>query len=155
MYRDRIRKPALESRVMSADQAAAFFRSGMTVGMSGFTKAGDCKALPDALARRAREDGLKLNILTGASLRNDSDGMMSEAGLIARRMPFQADSRLRRDINDGRVMFLDQHLSETVEQLRGGNLPGIDIAIVEAAAIREDGSIVPTTSVGNTASFIE
>lgn len=155
MYRDRIRKAALESRVMSAEQAATFFRSGMTVGMSGFTKAGDCKALPDALARRAREDGLKLNILTGASLGNDSDGMMSEAGLIARRMPFQADSRLRRDINDGRVMFVDQHLSETVEQLRGGNLPGIDIAIVEAAAIREDGSIVPTTSVGNTASFVQ
>src|SRR5690606_3861796 len=113
------------------------------------------KALPQALAQRAREDGLRLNLVTGASLGNDSDGMMAEAGLIARRMPFQADARLRKDINAGRVMFTDQHLSETVEQLRGGNLPGIDIAIVEAAAIREDGSIVPTTSVGNTASFVQ
>ncbi|MFA7669913.1 MAG: acetyl-CoA hydrolase/transferase C-terminal domain-containing protein, partial [Burkholderiaceae bacterium] len=70
-------------------------------------------------------------------------------------MPFQADARLRRDINAGRVMFMDQHLSETVEQMRCGSLPPIDIAIVEAAAIREDGSIVPTTSVGNTASFVQ
>ncbi len=155
MYRDRIRHTALESRVMSADQAATLFRSGMTVGMSGFTKAGDCKALPEALAQRAREDGLRLNVVTGASLGNDNDGMMAQAGLLARRMPFQADAVLRKEINDGRVMFLDQHLSETVEQLRCGSLPAIDVAVVEAVAIREDGSIVPTTSVGNTASFVQ
>ncbi|NYT23958.1 acetyl-CoA hydrolase/transferase family protein [Alcaligenaceae bacterium] len=154
MHRDRIRNMALERRIMSAEQAAALFRSGMTVGMSGFTKAGDCKALPHVLARRAHDDGLRLTLVTGASLGNDSDGMMADSGLIARRMPFQADARLRRDINAGRVMFMDQHLSETVEQLRCGSLPPIDVAIVEAAAIREDGSIVPTTSVGNTASFV-
>ena len=140
---------------MSADQAASLFRNGMTVGMSGFTKAGDCKALPAALAQRAREEGLSLTLITGASLGNDNDGMMAEAGLMARRMPFQADAVLRREINAGRVMFMDQHLSETVEQLRCGSLPGVDIAIVEAVAIREDGSIVPTTSVGNTASFVQ
>lgn len=155
MNRDRIRNAALESRIMSAEQAATLFRTGMSVGMSGFTKAGDCKALPQALAQRAREDGLRLNLVTGASLGNDSDGMMAEAGLIARRMPFQADARLRKDINAGRVMFTDQHLSETVEQLRCGHLDPIDIAIVEAVAIREDGSIVPTSSVGNTASFVQ
>lgn len=155
MYRDRIRHAALESRVMSAEQAAMLFRNGMTVGMSGFTKAGDCKALPEALAQRAREDGLRLNVVTGASLGNDNDGMMAEAGLLARRMPFQADAVLRKEINAGRVMFMDQHLSETVEQLRCGNLPAIDVAVVEAVAIREDGSIVPTTSVGNTASFVQ
>ncbi|NLC35586.1 MAG: acetyl-CoA hydrolase/transferase family protein [Alcaligenaceae bacterium] len=155
MYRDRIRNTELESRIMSAEQAARLFRSGMTVGMSGFTKAGDCKALPDALAQRAREDGLRLSIMTGASLGNDNDGMMAEAGLLARRLPFQADAVLRREINAGRVMFMDQHLSHTVEQLRCGSLPPVDVAIVEAAAIREDGSIVPTTSVGNTASFVQ
>src|SRR5690606_13218684 len=80
---------------------------------------------------------------------------MAEAGLIERRMPFQADARLRREINAGRVMFTDQHLSETVEEVRCGNLPPIDIAVVEAAAIHEDGSLVLTTSVGNTASFVE
>src|SRR5690606_5924818 len=31
----------------------------------------------------------------------------------------------------------------------------VDIAVVEVVAIREDGSIVPTTSVGNTASFLQ
>ena len=155
MYKDRIRNVRLESRIMSAEQAVESLQTGMTIGMSGFTKAGDCKAVPQAMARRAREDGLRLSILTGASLGNDSDGMMTEAGLIARRMPFQADARLRGAINAGEVMFIDQHLSETAGHLRAGHLPPVDVAIVEAAALLEDGSIVPTTSVGNTASFVQ
>ncbi|MGO7778242.1 hypothetical protein ACC741_37515, partial [Rhizobium johnstonii] len=56
-------------------------------------------------------------------------------------------------INAGEVMFIDQHLSETVESLRSGQVPQVDVAVVEATAITEDGGIVPTTSVGNSASF--
>lgn len=140
---------------MSAAEAARLFETGMTVGMSGFTKAGDCKALPQALADRARQDGLAVTLITGASLGNDNDGLMADAGLLARRMPFQADANLRKRINGGEVMFIDQHLSETVEQLRACNLAPIDIAIIEAVAITEDGGIVPSTSVGNSASFVE
>jgi len=155
MYQDRIRCAALEGSIVSAQAAAELFKNGMTVGLSGFTKAGDCKALPQALAERARCDGLKLNVLTGASLGHDRDGMMADAGLLARRSPFQADKQLRNAINEGKVLFVDQHLSEPAESLRSGNLPPIDIAVVEALAIREDGSIVPTTSVGNNASFVQ
>jgi len=45
-------------------------------------------------------------------------------------------------------------LSETAEQLRNGTPSRIDIAVIEAAAITEKG-IVPTMSVGNSASFVE
>ena len=155
MFEDRIRRPGLDNKIMSATQAANLFRNGMTVGMSGFTRAGDCKALPKALAERAANESLKLTVVTGASLGNDSDALMAEAGLLERRMPFQVDTTLRKKINDGEVMFIDQHLSETVELLRGGNLRPIDIAVIEAAAITEDGAIVPTTSVGNSASFVQ
>src|SRR5690606_3188802 len=112
MYEDRIRQPELRQKIMTAEEAARLFRDGMSVGMSGFTKAGDCKALPAALAERARQEDLKLTLITGASLGNDSDGLMAQAGLLARRMPFQADASLRKKINDGEVMFIDQHLSE-------------------------------------------
>ncbi|WP_317205370.1 acetyl-CoA hydrolase/transferase family protein [Janthinobacterium sp.] len=155
MYEDRIRRPALLSKVMSAQEAAALFRDGMSVGMSGFTRAGDAKALPLALVERARHETLTLTLITGASLGNDSDGLMAEAGLLARRMPFQSDPVLRRKINAGEVMFIDQHLSETAEQLRSHSLAPIDIAVIEASAILEDGSIVPTMSVGNSASFAQ
>ena len=153
MYEDRIRLARLRDKVMSAHDAASLFEDGMTVGMSGFTRAGDCKAVPLALAERARHEPLQITLMTGASLGNDIDKVLSEANAISRRMPFQSDATLRRKINHGEVMFLDQHLSETVEQLRSGQLPPVDIAVIEATAISETGAIIPTTSVGNSASF--
>src|SRR5471032_1223611 len=153
MYRDRIRLPSLLNKVMSAADAAALIEDGMTVGMSGFTRAGEAKAVPHALAERAKTSPLKITLMTGASLGNDLDEQLTEAGVLSRRMPFQVDSTLRKAINAGEVMFIDQHLSETVEQLRNNQLKLPDIAVIEAVAITEEGHIVPTTSVGNSASF--
>ncbi len=152
-YRERIRLPLLRERVGSAAAAAQWIQDGMTVGMSGFTRAGDAKAVPLALAERARHERLKITLMTGASLGNDVDKTLTEAGVLARRLPFQADPVLRAAINRGEVMYVDQHLSETVELLRTGQLAPIDVAIIEAIAITEDGAIIPTTSVGNSASF--
>jgi succinyl-CoA:acetate CoA-transferase len=141
MYPDRIRLAALQDKIMSADAAAALIQDGMTVGMSGFTRAGDCKAVPLALARRAAADPLQITLITGASLGNDTDKILSESNVLARRLPFQSDATLRRQTNDGEVM------------LRSGQLAPVDIAVIEAAAITKTGGIVPTTSVGNSASF--
>jgi succinyl-CoA:acetate CoA-transferase len=150
---DRIRLPRLRDRIMSPEAAAELFADGMTVGMSGFTRAGDCKAVPFALAERAAREPLSITLMTGASLGNDIDKVLTDANVISRRIPFQSDPTLRRKINAGEVMFIDQHLSETVEQLRAGQIAPVDIAVVEATAITENGGIVPTTSVGNSASF--
>ena len=149
----RIRLPQLRERICSATAAAAWIEDGMTIGMSGFTRAGDAKAVPLALAERARKESLKITLMTGASLGSDVDRTLAEAGAITRRMPFQADPTLRAAINRGEVMYVDQHLSETVEQLRTRQINAIDIAIIEAIAITETGAIIPTTSVGNSASF--
>jgi succinyl-CoA:acetate CoA-transferase len=155
VHQDRIRHPAYMKKVTTAEEAAGLFENGMTVGMSGFTRAGDAKAMPVTLAERARREQLKLTLITGASLGNHSDGLMADAGLLARRLPFQSDTTLRHKINAGEVMYIDQHLSETAEQLRSHSLPPVDIAVVEAAAITEDGGIVPTMAVGNSASFVQ
>ncbi|MCK8137226.1 acetyl-CoA hydrolase/transferase family protein [Pseudoalteromonas sp. 2CM28B] len=153
MQLERIRHSDLHNKVMSAQQASLFIKDGMTVGMSGFTRAGEAKAVPRALAERVRENPMKINLMTGASLGNDLDKLLTESGALARRMPFQVDSTLRKAINNGEVMFIDQHLSETVEQLRNHQLTMPDVAVIEAVAITEEGHIVPTTSVGNSASF--
>ena len=150
---ERIRLPALRKKITNATLAAQWIRDGMTVGMSGFTRAGDAKVVPLALAERARQEQLKITLLTGASLGSDVDKTLTEAGALARRMPFQSDPVLRAAINRGEVMFVDQHLSETVELLRTKQIAPIDVAIIEAVAITETGAIVPTTSVGNSASF--
>lgn len=138
---------------MSADQAASLIKDGMTIGMSGFTRAGDAKAVPLAMARRARTDPFKITLVTGASLGKDVDRVLTEAHILQRRMPFQSDPTLRAAINRGEVMFIDQHLSEMVEHLRSGEMGQMDYAIIEATAITEEGGVVPTTSVGNSASF--
>ena len=153
MQLERIRRSDLHNKVMSAEQASLFIKDGMTVGMSGFTRAGEAKAVPRALAERVCENPMKINLMTGASLGNDLDKLLTESGALARRMPFQVDSTLRKAINNGEVMFIDQHLSETVEQLRNHQLTMPDVAVIEAVAITEEGHIVPTTSVGNSASF--
>ncbi|MBS63415.1 succinate CoA transferase [Salinisphaera sp.] len=150
----RCQLPGWRDRLHSADEVAALIQDGMTVGMSGFTRAGEAKAVPLALARRAERDPLGITLMTGASLGHDIDGILADAGVLARRMPFQVDKRLRGAINRGEVMFVDTHLSEMAEQLRHDQLGALDIAVIEAVAITADGGIVPTTSVGNSASFV-
>ena len=153
MLEARIRNASLRDKIITAEQAASLIKDGMIVGMSGFTRAGDAKAVPLAMAARAASDPFQITLITGASLGHDVDKLLTEAHVLARRMPFQVDRTLRAAINRGEVMFIDQHLSETVEQLRSNQIGPIDYAVVEALAITENGGIIPTTSIGNSASF--
>ena len=50
-FLNRIRHKDLRARVTSADRAAELIRDGMVLGMSGFTRSGEAKAVPLALAR--------------------------------------------------------------------------------------------------------
>ncbi|SEF78732.1 succinyl-CoA:acetate CoA-transferase [Bryocella elongata] len=152
---ERIRYAPLAKRVVSAEEASLHIQDGMRVGMSGFTRAGDAKRVLHALANRLSTEPIRITLLTGASLGYDTDKVLAESGILTRRLPFQVDTTLRRKINAGEVMFVDQHLGETAEQLRSGSLPPVDIAVLEAVAITEQGHIVPTTSVGNSMIFAQ
>jgi acetyl-CoA hydrolase/succinyl-CoA:acetate CoA-transferase len=140
---------------MPAHQAAAFIHDGMVVGASGFTRSGDSKAVLVAFAKKAECDQARITLMTGASLGHGTDGALATAGAIAMRLPFQSDPVMRTIINQGKLSYIDENLSETAAHIRNGFLPPIDIAIVEAASIEADGSIVPTTSVGNSAIFVQ
>ncbi|AYZ10901.1 succinate CoA transferase [Chryseobacterium arthrosphaerae] len=150
---ERIRLESLHQKVTTAENAVKIIKDGMTIGSSGFTKAGDSKAILPALAERGKTENLKVTLMTGASLGHGTDGKLAEADVIRKRMPFQVDPVLRNKINTGEILFIDQHLSESAELLHTKNLQSIDVAVIEAAYIERDGSIVPTTSVGNSVTF--
>ncbi|WP_374703429.1 acetyl-CoA hydrolase/transferase family protein [Bacillus sp. Marseille-P3661] len=149
----RIRDPRLHDRVVSPEKAASWIKDGMTLGLSGFTRAGDVKAVPHALAKRADDESFKVNVFTGASLGSDIDKIFAEKGIINKRLPFQADSTMRKKINQGDFYFVDHHLSHTAELVRANVMEPIDFAILEAVSITGDGMIIPTTSIGNSMAF--
>ena len=152
---ERIKAIQLQDRIIEAEQAASWIQDGMTLGLSGFTRAGDAKAVPLALIKRAETESFKVNVFTGASLGSDIDRMFAEAGIVHKRLPFQADPVMRRKINEGELLFVDHHLSQTAEWIKAGVIEPIDFAIIEALGITEDGLIIPTTSVGNSALFVQ
>ena len=151
----KIRNEQLKGKVVTAEEAASWIKDGMKLGMSGFTRAGDAKVVPMALVERAKNEKFKVDVYTGASLGPEVDQHMAEAGIINKRLPFQADKAMRNKINADEITYVDQHLSHTAELVRQGIVGPIDFAIIEAVAITEDGMIIPTTSVGNSAIFVQ
>lgn len=146
---------------MTAEGAAELIPAGANVGMSGFTGAGYPKAVPQALAERIRQhnanggEPFRINVWTGASTAPELDGTLAEVDGIEMRLPFQSDPICRDRINTGKMEYVDLHLSEVSQYAWSGFLGKMDIALIEVAGIREDGSLIPSSSVGNNKTWIE
>lgn len=154
-FRDRILLKNADAKIMSAEEAAQLFEKGMTVGASGFTPSGYPKVVPLALAARAEKEGaIPISLWCGASTGDELDGVLARTGCLKKRFPYQTNADLRRGINDGSIGFQDMHLSHNSQNIRYGFYGDIDIAVVEALEVTEAG-IVPTTSVGNSPTFVE
>ncbi|MGE8288591.1 MAG: acetyl-CoA hydrolase/transferase family protein [Stenotrophomonas sp.] len=157
---ERILDARLRDRIVSAEQAAALIQPGETVAMSGFTGSGYPKAVPMALAKRIEDvhaQGLpfQIKLMTGASTAPELDGALAKADGIAMRMPFQTDPDARKRINEGKLDYIDIHLSHVAQHVWFGFYGEIDTAVVEVSAIRADGSLVPSTSVGNNKTWLD
>jgi acetyl-CoA hydrolase len=93
--------------------------------------------------------------------------------MIERRSPHQVGKEIAKGINEGRIKFFDKHLSMFPVDLMYGfytmnkkntHTTGIkdskssnklDVVIVEASAITEDGGIIPGASVGASPELIQ
>ncbi len=93
--------------------------------------------------------------MTGASTAPELDGALAKADGIAMRMPFQSDPDARNRINEGKLDYIDIHLSHVAQHVWFGFYGEIDTAVIEVSAIREDGSLVPSTSVGNNKTWLD
>ncbi len=148
MILDRIRMEKLKDKVMPASEAAKFIKDEMIIATSGFTPSGYPKAVPLALAKRAENEKIGITLITGASVGDELDGELTRKGVLKRRFPYQTNKSSRDGINEGTVNYQDMHLSHVPQFIEYGFFGNIDIAIIEAIAITEDGNIIPTTSVG-------
>lgn len=147
--KDRIRKDDLKEKVMSAESAAMLIKDGMIVATSGFTPSGYPKAVPLALEKRVNEgESIGITVLCGASVGDELDGALTRCGVMKRRYPYQTNNDLRNAINESQVSYQDMHLSHVTQFIDYGFFGKIDVALVEALAITEEGGIIPTTSIG-------
>ncbi|MFR0679202.1 MAG: acetyl-CoA hydrolase, partial [Dysgonomonas mossii] len=140
---------------ITAQEAALLVKNNYNVGFSGFTHAGCPKVVPVEIAKYAEKEhqkgnAFKIGVFTGASTGDDIDGALTRANAIKFRTPYQTNNDLRKAINKEEVSYFDLHLSSLAQDLRYGFYGNIDVAIIEASDVSDDGKIVPTCGVGIT-----
>ena len=128
--------------------------------MSGFTGSGYPKEVPIALARRIAEAHIhgqkfQVSVFTGASTGPELDGALAMAGGINLRLPYQSDPETRKRINAGEMEYMDIHLSHVAQFMEYGFLGKLDVALIEVAAVLEDGRLLPSSSIGNNKTWID
>ncbi|CAO3692690.1 unnamed protein product [Rhizopus stolonifer] len=164
--KSRVRRPQYLNRVMKPEETLQFFKNGQYLGWSGFTGVGYPKMVPVALADHVEKNNLqgqmKFNLFVGASSGPECEDRWAQLDMIDRRYPHQVGKNIKKGINEGRIRFADKHLSMFPQDLVYGyytkDKPDnnkLDIVIVEATAITEDGWIVPGASVGATPELIQ
>jgi acetyl-CoA hydrolase len=160
---NRIRNVQLYGKISNVEDILPLFRDGMYLGFSGFAE-GNPKTVPAALADYVEHNGLsgklRFNVFTGASIGIDVDDRWAELGMVDRRWPHQQGDSIRKAINAGEINFGDRHLGMYAQDFGYGfytlgNRDKIDIAIIEASCITEEGGIVPTLSIGITPQILE
>jgi succinyl-CoA:acetate CoA-transferase len=156
----RIKNAQLRSKIMSAEEAAKLIPNHANIGMSGFTGSGYPKQVPAALAKRIMDahlmgDDFKVGLWTGASTAPELDGALAMVDAVDLRLPYQSDPISRKRINAGEMEYIDMHLSHVAQLVWFGFLGKLNTAVIEVAGIREDGSLIPSSSVGNNKTWID
>lgn len=150
----------MKFKTLTPKEAAALIENDENLGLGGFTAAGVPKATTRALGAKAEAEHaagrpFKVNIYSGASTSDTTDGVLARADALGRRTPYQANADSRKNINSGKTCYYDMHLSHIAQYMRYGFLPRIKTAIIEAADVADDGEVTLTTAGGNSAAYCE
>ncbi|MBQ8650394.1 MAG: acetyl-CoA hydrolase/transferase family protein [Flavobacteriales bacterium] len=145
-------------KIISAEEAASHINHGDNIGFSGFTAAGSPKAVSEALAKRAiaaheKGEPFQVGVFTGASTSDHLDGALARAGAMKFRTPYQSNKDSRAALNRHEVHYYDYHLSQLAQDIRYGFLGDVDVAVIEACDVTEEGEITLTSGVGNTPTY--
>lgn len=101
-----------------------------------------------AKAEHAKGNPFKIGMFTGASTGDSLDGALARANAVAFRTPYQSTPDMRTALNSGNAEYFDMHLSQLAQELRYGSLGKVDIAVIEACDISDNGEVVLTSGVG-------
>jgi succinyl-CoA:acetate CoA-transferase len=152
----RIRKAALRDRVATAKEAASFFRDGMLVATSGTGVSGFPREVFGALKERIQNgDPLRIDLLSSGPLGPEIEDALAEVGGIRRRIGSVGSKLLRQAINRGEVGFLEGKTGKVCQYARRGYYGNIDVAVIEAAGINEEGQVIPGTCVYDAPDWVQ
>jgi len=145
---------------LNAEQAASLIPNGAMVAVGGFTPAGAPKAVPRALAQRARQlhqagEPFQVKLLSGASTGTACDDELARATAVSWRAPYMSSAAMRELANTGKLDFVDMHLSHVAQTVMEGFLGPIDFAVIEATEITPDGKVYLSTGIGNAPTFLQ
>jgi succinyl-CoA:acetate CoA-transferase len=141
----RILSQRLLNRVMTPEEAARSFKTGMTISTSGFGT-GYPRLIPQALAKLG--EAKEMTLINAAARGVKHIGALIESGCLKKFIGFQWSEIGRNAINAGELEFIDCHLSQISSKIQRGHFGKIDVAIIECCKIYEDGSFVPGVSGG-------
>ena len=153
---DRILNPALLEKVTSPDIAAQAIKSGMTIGTAGGPQFGYPKAVFAVLAERSeQEPDFKIDLWTSGPVGEGIDGLLAKSGILRKRLGQQSDPLLRQQINARKVFFSDMRSGMFPQQQRSGAWGKVDVAIVEAVGISQEGYIIPSTTLHDASTVVQ
>ena len=154
--KDRILKPALLERVVTPEVAAQAIQSDMTIGTAGGPQFGYPKAVFAALVEHAKQNpDYKIDLWTSGPVGEGIDGLLAKSGILRKRLGQQSDPTLRKYINQRDVLFSDMRSGMFPQQQRSGAWGNIDVAIIEAIGITQEGYIIPSTTLHDASTVVQ
>ncbi|GKT40266.1 acetyl-CoA hydrolase [Colletotrichum spaethianum] len=163
--RSRVKRASMLNKLTRPQDLLQHFPHGAYIGWSGFTGVGYPKKMPTFLADHVEQNNLqgqlRYSLFVGASSGAETENRWAGLNMIERRSPHQVGKAISKGINEGRINFYDKHLSQFPVDLVYGfytkDRPNknLDVVVVEATEIKEDGSIVPGASVGATPELVQ
>lgn len=151
----RIRRKDLFGKITTPEEAARSVKDGMKVATGGATHAGYPRAFFIALAGRIRKgDRFQIDLHTCSPLGYEIDAELAGLGMVRRRLSHQAQPPMAKAINEGKILYADMGACVYATQVRYGFFGTMDLAVVEAVAVTEDGFIVPSTTPSDVPSLV-
>ncbi len=152
----RIRKKELLQKVATPEEASLLIKDGMMVATSGNPMMGYPKATFLALAdRMKREGGIKIDLLSAGPLGPEVEESLTLSKGIRTRIGAIGSGLLRDAVNRGEVRFVEGKGGQLPNHVRQGRFGKIDVAVVEAIGITEEGYIIPSTAVYDSPDWVE